>query len=214
MKQVRTRRADSLQSNAVSHCLGANHGWAGPIQCETSLQSNGDSHWLGANLESVLTCIRVTVALTKLWIQALPRWSQRNDYSLFQFWTTNHEELDCSCGGYLLIVKYHYSDVIMGTMVSQITSLTIVYSTVYSSADQRKHQSSVSLAFVWGIHRWPVNFTHIWPVTRKIFPFDDVIMMEDVSHNSIMNRKHSTLLMLLLINIMITRKGGGVRRRR
>ena len=48
---------------------------------------------------------------------------------------------------------YHYDDVIMGTMASQITSLTIVYSTVYSDADQRKHQSSASLAFVRGIHR-------------------------------------------------------------
>ena len=45
----------------------------------------------------------------------------------------------------------------MGTMASQITSLTIVYSTIYSDADQRKHQSSASLAFVRGIHRWPVN---------------------------------------------------------
>ena len=47
----------------------------------------------------------------------------------------------------------HYADVIMTTMESQITSLTVVYSTVYSDADQRKHQSSASLAFVWGIHR-------------------------------------------------------------
>ena len=54
--------------------------------------------------------------------------------------------------------------------------LTIVYSTVCSGADQRKHQSYVSLAFVWGIHRWPVNSPHKWPVTRKMFPFDDVIM--------------------------------------
>ena len=51
------------------------------------------------------------------------------------------------------------------------------YSTVYSGVDQRKHQSSASLAFVWGIHRWPVNSPHKWPVTREIFPFDDVIMM-------------------------------------
>ena len=65
---------------------------------------------------------------------------------------------------------------IMGTIASQITSLTIVYSTVYSDADQRKHQSSVSLAFVWGIHRGPVNSPYKWPVTRKMFPFDDVIM--------------------------------------
>ena len=78
----------------------------------------------------------------------------------------------------LLPTSSHYNDVIRGTMASQITSLTIVYSTVYSGADQRKHQSSASLAFVWGIHRWPVNSPHKWPVTRKMFPFDDVIMQD------------------------------------
>ena len=62
-------------------------------------------------------------------------------------------------------------------MASQITSLTIVYSTVYLDADQSKHQSSASLAFVRGIHRGPVNSPHKWPVTRKVFPFDDVIMV-------------------------------------
>ena len=66
----------------------------------------------------------------------------------------------------------------MGAVASQITSLTIVYSTVYSDADQRKYQSYASLAFVRGIHRGPVNSTHKWPVTRKMFPFDDVIMNE------------------------------------
>ena len=70
----------------------------------------------------------------------------------------------------------HYFDVIKGLVATQITSLTIVYSSVYSDADQRKHQSSTSLAFVWGIHRGPVNSPHKWPVTRKMFPFDDVIM--------------------------------------
>ena len=70
----------------------------------------------------------------------------------------------------------HYIDVIMSTMTSQITSLRIVYSTVYSGADQRKHQSSASLAFVPGINRWPVNSLHKGPVTRIMFPFDDVIM--------------------------------------
>ena len=64
----------------------------------------------------------------------------------------------------------------MSTMVSQITSLTIVYSIVYSDADQRKHENSASLAFVRGIHRGPVNSSHKWPVTWKMFPFDDVIM--------------------------------------
>ena len=61
-------------------------------------------------------------------------------------------------------------------MASQITSLTIVYAAVYSGADQRKRDSSASLAFVREIHRWPVNSPHKWPVTRKMFPFDDVIM--------------------------------------
>ena len=64
----------------------------------------------------------------------------------------------------------------MTMMASQITSLTIVYLIVYSGIDQRKHQSSASPAFVRGIHRWPVNSPHKWPVTRKMFPFDDVIM--------------------------------------
>ena len=70
----------------------------------------------------------------------------------------------------------HYGDVIMSVIASQITSPTIVYSSVYSVADQRKHQSSASLAFVRGIHRRPVNSPHKGPVTRKMFPFDDVIM--------------------------------------
>ena len=76
----------------------------------------------------------------------------------------------------------HYTDVIMGAMASQITSLTMVYSTVYSGADPRKHQSSASLAFVRGIHRSPVNPPHKWPVMRKIFPFDDVVMWPIVYH--------------------------------
>ena len=63
-----------------------------------------------------------------------------------------------------LAFGHHYDDVI------------IVYSTIYSGAAQSKHQSSASLAFVWGIHRGPVNSPHKWPVTRKMFPFDDVIM--------------------------------------
>ena len=70
----------------------------------------------------------------------------------------------------------HYNDVIMTTIASQITSLAVVYSTAFSDADQRKHQSSASLAFVWGIHRGPVNSPHKGPVTRKMFPFDDIIM--------------------------------------
>ena len=73
---------------------------------------------------------------------------------------------------------FHYDDVIMDMIASQITSLTIVYSLVYSGTDQRKHQSSASLAFVRGIHRGPMNSPHKGPVTWKMLPFDDVIMLK------------------------------------
>ena len=91
-------------------------------------------------------------------------------YHLWNYWTSHpHVNL------LLFRTPFHYNGVIMSTMASQITSLTIVYLTVYSGADQR-HQISASLAFVRGIHRWPVNSPHKGPVTRKIFPFYDVIM--------------------------------------
>ena len=64
----------------------------------------------------------------------------------------------------------------MSAMASHITDVPIVCSTVCSGAAQRKHQSSASLAIVREIHRWPVDSPHKWSVTRKMFPFDDVIM--------------------------------------
>ena len=69
----------------------------------------------------------------------------------------------------------------MSVMVSQITSLTIVY--FIQGAAQNKHQGSASLAFVRGIPRWPVNSPHKGPVTRTMFPFDDVIMKVKVWTN-------------------------------
>ena len=72
---------------------------------------------------------------------------------------------------------YYYNDVIMSTTTYQITRVSVVYSIICLCADQRKHQSSASLAFVRGIHRWPVNSSHKGPVTRKMVPFDDVIML-------------------------------------
>ena len=75
------------------------------------------------------------------------------------------------------VLRCHYGNVIMSAMASGITSLPIVYSTIYSDADERKHQSSASLAFVREIHRWPGSSPHKGPVTRKMFPFGDVIMV-------------------------------------
>ena len=74
----------------------------------------------------------------------------------------------CGCG--------HHNDVIMRTMASQTTNVSIIYSTDCSGTNQRKHQSSASLAFVWGFHRWAVNSPHKGTVTRKMSPLDDVIM--------------------------------------
>ena len=88
-------------------------------------------------------------------------WHQTNSTNDDQQWPTSSE---------------HAFYIPMGAMASQITSLTIVYSTVSSGADQRNNQSSASLAFMGGIHWWPVNSLHKRPVTPKKFPFDDIIM--------------------------------------
>ena len=77
---------------------------------------------------------------------------------------------------YIWTYLYTLNDVMMSVMASQITSVSIVCSTVCSRVDQTKRQSSASLAFVRGIHRWPVNSPHKGPVTRKMLPFDDVIL--------------------------------------
>ena len=98
-----------------------------------------------------------------------PLWCHCNVYevlSCFALWRLYHQ---FSCGFVWCVYPYHYSDVIIGAMASQITSITIVYSTAYSYADPINHQSSASLAFVRGIHRWPVNSPHKWPVKRKCF---------------------------------------------
>ena len=83
----------------------------------------------------------------------------------------------------VLLWFFYYSDVIMTTTVSEIIGVSIVYSTICSGADQRKHQSSAWLAFVRGIHWWPVNSPHKVPVTRKMFLFDDVIIYYQFSMN-------------------------------
>ena len=87
----------------------------------------------------------------------------------------------------------------------------MVCSTVCSGAYQSKHESSASLALVRGIHRWPVNSPHKWPVTRKMSPFDDVIMtqqncervqnnfneMEKIKYNAQVKHKLNMFLMHL-----------------
>ena len=96
---------------------------------------------------------------------------------------------------------YHYDDVIMSAIASRITSLTSVYLIVYSRTDQRKHQSSASLALMRGNHRRPVNSPHKGPVTRKMVPFDDVIMIQtNQSHASPPAMPYTTLIVLQLLS--------------
>ena len=92
-------------------------------------------------------------------------------------------EAQLSCMEYIFLITVisfsksckHYNDAIMSAMAPQITGTSVVCSTVSSGTDQRKHQSSASLVFVRGIHRWPVDSPHKGPVTWKLFPFDDTI---------------------------------------
>ena len=81
-----------------------------------------------------------------------------------------------SAAFFIHIVLKYYSDIIMSAMASQITGVSIVCSIVCSDADQRKHQSSTSLAFVMGILQWPMDSPHKKPVAQKMFLFVDVIM--------------------------------------
>ena len=81
----------------------------------------------------------------------------------------------------------------MGMVASQTTSVSIVYLSVCSGVDQRKHQSYASLAFVWGIHRWPVNSPHKRSVTRKMVPLDDVIMKYKILPRMLVNTSIPTL---------------------
>ena len=93
----------------------------------------------------------------------------------------------CSCDNMKYInppqKSLHYSDVLMSAMAYQITGVSIVYSTICSDADQKRHQSSASLAFVRGNHLWLVISPHKGSVTRVMFPFGDVIMV--LSHSCI-----------------------------
>ena len=105
---------------------------------------------------------------------ALSQITQDNIYSTHILFSVLIEPLPLPPPPFLHIVHYDY--VIMGAMASQITSLTIVYPTVYSDAGQTKNKISASLVFVRGIHRGPRNYLHKWPETRKMFPFHEVIM--------------------------------------
>ena len=99
----------------------------------------------------------------------------------------------------------HYSDVTMGAMASQITSIAIVYSTVYSGADERKHQSFASLAFFRGIHRWPGNSAHKGPVkpqSHRIVWFCNRTIVGEFIRQRLVARVFYDLIMQSLVAIV------------
>ena len=117
---------------------------------------------------------------------AAPTFLASHKNSSYGFWNRAHKSLTTAMISRGLVfvdvlisvtyAKSHYNDVIRRAMASQITGVSIVYSTVYSGADQRKHQCSALLAFVRVILLWPADSPHKGPITRKMFSFHDVIM--------------------------------------
>ena len=114
------------------------------------------------------------------WIRALvpciARVISSNHGIEYSGWLGSHLPKRKEFSRVISVLRYHYSDVIMSVMASQITGVLIVYSIVCSGAGQRKHQSSTSLVFVKGIHRWLVNSLHEEPVTHRLFPFDHQLL--------------------------------------
>ena len=144
-------------------------------QWESSLQSNAVCHWLGASLESALCFFS---APTCLFWGGYCGSNCTNNAALYEYDDCGNGQICCLDGTY----HWWYWDPFplqwrhnMHDSVSNHQPHHCLLNGLFRR-DQRKHQRSASLAFVWGIHRRPVNSSHKWPVTRKIFPFDDVIM--------------------------------------
>ena len=143
----------------------------------------------------IVTYVRMCIWLIIPWIDPPPQ----------------SKKAACSCMSpdteFISLAVTHYSVVIMSTMASQITSPTIVYFTVYSGADQRKYQSSTSLAFVRGIRRWPGNSPHKGPVTRKMFPFDDVIVQMSSRRMTVIQLMDGKLLFIISSQVKSNERG-------
>ena len=155
-----------------------------PNQWETVLLCNDASYfWAGRKprISPEDTHFETNNLLRKLYHTLICLFQE--SFVLCYYSQRTHQYCSIVCGNYAMVFiivgqPIYCVRITMIAIASQITSLTIVYSTVYSDADQRKHQSSASLAFVRGIHRGPANSPHKWPVSRKMFLFDDVIMEE------------------------------------
>ena len=140
-----------------------------PIRRQTAISVKGVLHWYGTKANFIWTKIQRLFPM-----KSILQCHVQNDGHFY-----GHQYVTMGCYRMALVnfEALHYSGAIMSKMVFQITSVSIVYSIVSSGADQRKHQSATSLAYVWGIHPWPVDSPQKGPIARKMFPFDYVMMM-------------------------------------
>ena len=104
-----------------------------------------------------------------------PRRNQAITWTKLDFSAVKSCGIHCKCSNSIIRISLHWRHNEQDGV--SITSLTTVYPVAYSAAEQRKHQSFASLAFVWGILWWPVNYPHKRIVAWNMFPFDDVIMV-------------------------------------
>ena len=129
------------------------------------------------------------------------------------FWTVSSGVSVGLRGSTTMVAAQHPLNVISITVTSYWvrwpfkSTASRVYLTVYSGAD-KKHHNSASLAFVRGIRRWSVNSPHKWPATRKMFPFDDVIMSkkgteaQSISYQDIVHIKRTNSLYTLISSLL------------
>ena len=110
----------------------------------------------------------------------LRNWNSHQSDILVMFHIVDTQQQTCTVDKQFNHWIFHYIDVIMSAIASEITSLAIVYSTVYSVSDQRKKTKLCVTILCEGNSPVTVNSPHEGPVARKMFPFDDVIM-----HNSV-----------------------------
>ena len=130
----------------------------------------------------VLYCSAIYWIYINVWVEVADCLCTHNGLYCCLFGRNKHqkqpssEHINSSLRQYIHYTCSHYSDVIMSMMASHTTGILVVYWNVCSGADKKNTKAPRHLAFVRGIHRWTVSTPHQGPVTRKMFPFDNVIM--------------------------------------
>ena len=139
------------------------------------MHSNGIDPW--EEEVSIPSCVGFLFARAPLFIVASKHHMTGTTHLITQ---TSRQQRPCKDKQ---IIITHYNRVIMGAMASQ-TPVSQLFTQPFAQMKikENKHQSSASLAFVRGIHQWPLNSPHKGPVTWKLFAFDGVIMNAGSTH--------------------------------